>query len=191
MPGRLTPGKAGFLINMNTKQTTTAIPVDVLENPSKPDHVNGVRRHRGDIMTPEKRSALMSRIRGRDTKPERTVAMMLARGGFFHETQARDLPGRPDFVMRDVRLVVMVDGDFWHGWRFASWRNKLSPDWEKKISANRARDARNLRSLRGQGWKVIKIWEHQVENDPDGCEIRIKRIWFVQAIKLKILDLVD
>ena len=159
----------------------------MLDYPPEPNSSVVPRRHRGDIMTSEKRSALMSRIRGKDTKPEQAVAMMLARRGFFHETQARDLPGRPDFVMREVRLVLMVDGDFWHGWRFATWRDKLSPTWEEKIAANRTRDARNIRSLRKQGWKVVKLWEHQIKNDPDGCEARIKRIWFDQALTLKVI----
>lgn len=123
----------------------------------------------------------MSRIRGRDTGPERAVAMMLAKGGFFHETQARDLPGRPDFVMRDVRLVILVDGDFWHGWRFNLWRDKLSPKWEEKIAANRKRDARNIRLLRQGGWMVVKLWEHQVTHDPEVCARRIKAAWFRQA----------
>ena len=134
-------------------------------------------------MSVDKRSALMSRIKGRDTKPERTVGLMLAKAGFFHETQVRCLPGRPDFVMRDVKLVVTVDGDFWHGWRFAIWRDKLSPRWKEKIAANRARDARNLRLLRGLGWKVVKLWEHQVEDVPEECEIRIRKAWYEQARK--------
>lgn len=186
MLDRLTHGRTEARVNMTKKQSATVISVTSCDYPSEPDQVSGPRRHRGDIMTVEKRSALMSRIRGRDTKPEQAVAMMLARGGFFHETQARDLPGRPDFVMRDVRLAVMVDGDFWHGWRFATWRDKLSPAWEGKIAANRARDARNLRLLRRQGWKIIKLWEHQIQDDSAGCETRIKKIWFEQAVKLGV-----
>ena len=138
------------------------------------------RRHRGDIISAEKRSVVMARIRGKDTGPERTVGLMLARGGFFHETQARDLPGRPDFVMRDVRLVVLVDGDFWHGWQFSLWRDKLSPKWEEKIAQNRKRDARNIRLLRRDNWKVVKLWEHQIAADPEGCAFRIKKAWFGQ-----------
>ena len=140
----------------------------------------GLRRHRGDIISPEKRSALMSRIRGRDTGPEREVGLMLAKGGFFHETQARDLPGRPDFVMREVRLVVLVDGDFWLGWRFAMFFDYLSERCDDKISMIRQRDARNIRLLRRGGWKVVKLWEHEVEADPEGCASRIKKAWFGQ-----------
>lgn len=124
-------------------------------------------------MTPEKRSALMSRIKGKDTGPERAISALLAAKGLLFETHCRDLPGRPDFVFRSERLAVFVDGDFWHGWRFPLWRGKLSEKWQEKIAANRARDQRNFRKLRGQGWRVVRIWEHQVENDPDLCVVRI------------------
>ena len=79
-----------------------------------------------DIMSREKRSALMSRIRGKDTGIERTVAHALAVRGLHPERHSKDLPGRPDFVFREQRLAVFVDGDFWHGWRFPSWEHKLT-----------------------------------------------------------------
>ena len=127
------------------------------------------RRHRGDIMSAEKRSALMSRIKGRDTGLELAVRDLLSAAGVAFETHAADLPGRPDFVFRDARVVVLVDGDFWHGWRFPVWRDKLSPAWEAKIETNRRRDARNMRRLRSRGWRVIRLWEHQVARDPQVC----------------------
>lgn len=131
------------------------------------------RLHRGDIMSPEKRSALMARIKGRDTGLERRMEMMLKRSRMRFETHARDLPGRPDFVFRRARVAVFVDGDFWHGWRFPVWRLKLSEMWEKKIETNRKRDARNHAKLRRSGWKVVRVWEHQMERDPGACLQRI------------------
>ena len=130
-------------------------------------HMTGIpsskpKRHEGDIMSAEKRSALMSRIKGKDTGPERLVAEALADLGLEWEGQVRDLSGRPDFVFRDARVAVFVDGDFWHGWRFPRWRHKLSKKWEEKIDANRKRDARTHRKLRRTGWVVIRIWEHQI-----------------------------
>jgi len=113
-------------------------------------------------MSPEKRSALMSCIKGKNTLPERLVAGALEEGGFEWESHARDLPGRPDFVFRGAMIAVFVDGDFWHGWHFCTWRDKLSVEWEAKIGANRARDQRNFRKLRRQGWIVIRLWEHQI-----------------------------
>ena len=137
------------------------------------------RQHRGDFMSPETRSAVMSRIRGRDTGPERTVQAMLEALGLEFETHVRLLPGRPDFVLRKHSLCIFVDGDFWHGWRFDDWRMKLSEKWEAKIAANRRRDDRNRRLLRKAGWQVLRIWEHQVRRAPRGCRrsilMRVKR----------------
>ena len=125
-------------------------------------------------MSPEKRSAVMARIKGRDTKPELAVAAMLDRMSVDYEVHARDLPGRPDFVIRELRVVVLVDGDFWHGWRFAQWRLKLSEKWETKIAGNIRRDTRNRRLLRLAGWTVVRLWEHQVVASPTRCRARIK-----------------
>ena len=107
----------------------------------------------------------MSRIKGKDTGPERELAKALAGHRLTWEAHARDLPGRPDFVFREAMVAVFVEGDFWHGWHFEKWRDKLSEAWEDKISSNRARDARNHRKLRRQGWKVIRAWEHQLKSD--------------------------
>jgi DNA mismatch endonuclease, patch repair protein len=119
-----------------------------------------------DVMSREKRSAFMSRIRGKDTGPERMLAALFRSHRFKFEQHVRELPGRPDFVFRTRRLVVLVDGDFWHGWRFPLWAHKLSPFWCTKIASNRARDARNMRKLRRAGWKVVRVWEHQLETNP-------------------------
>ncbi|MBO4224737.1 very short patch repair endonuclease [Bradyrhizobium neotropicale] len=124
-------------------------------------------------MSPETRSRVMSRIRGRDTNPELVISALLRGQGLDFEVHARDLPGRPDFVFRDERVAVFCDGDFWHGWRFSRWRLKLSEKWEQKIERNRWRDARNHRLLRKAGWKVVRLWEHQIEASPEGCLDRI------------------
>lgn len=131
------------------------------------------RAHRGDIMDPATRSRVMSRIRGRDTGPERLVAELLAGAGLVADAQARDLAGRPDFVLRKHRIALFVDGAFWHGWRFPSWRHKLSEHWEAKIEANRRRDRRNHAALRRQGWTVVRLWDFQLERDPQNCLSRI------------------
>jgi len=115
----------------------------------------------------------MSRIRGKGTKPELIVAELLAQANLSWEEHAKDLRGRPDFVLRAARIIIFVDGDFWHGWRFPAWRLKLSEKWERKIEANRLRDARNFKALRRAGWKVIRLWEHQIKKSPADCLARI------------------
>lgn len=110
-----------------------------------------LRRHRGDIMSPATRSALMSRIRGKNTGPEKAVAAALPELGMEWECHVRELPGRPDVVFAATKVAVFVDGAFWHGWRFPIWRDKLSEKWKAKIEANRRRDTRNHRRLRRMG----------------------------------------
>ncbi len=107
----------------------------------------------------------MSRIRGKNTGPERRFAECLLLQGLVFEQHAVDLPGRPDIVFRDEKVAVFVDGDFWHGWRFPLWKEKLTPYWQAKIEATRCRDLRNFRCLRRAGWKVIRVWEHQLEQN--------------------------
>jgi len=133
------------------------------------------RSHRGDIMSKETRSAVMSRIRGRDTGPERAVASWLLEMGLSPECHPRDIPGRPDFAFRTMKLAVFVDGDFWHGWRFPAWRHKLSEKWEAKIEKNRKRDIRNHARLRRMGWRVFRIWEHQLEKSPKSTRAKLER----------------
>lgn len=127
-------------------------------------------------MSPETRSAVMSRIRGKGTQPELLLAAELGKLGLSWEEHARDLPGRPDFVFRDVRLAVFVDGDFWHGYKFHEWRDKLSELWETKIAGNIRRDMRNRAALRKMGWKVQRIWEHRVKSSPIQAAKQVQRV---------------
>jgi DNA mismatch endonuclease (patch repair protein) len=126
-----------------------------------------------DIMSKEKRSALMSRIKGADTSIELAVVNELRKRSVKLKRYERSLPGRPDIVLPDTRMVIFIDGDFWHGWRFSRWSGKLSPLWREKIERNRRRDQRNVRKLRRLGWKVMRVWEHQIERNLDRCILRI------------------
>lgn len=94
--------------------------------------------------------------------------------GWSFEMHPADLDGRPDILFRHAGVAVFIDGDFWHGWRFPVWRDKLSPAWEAKIEANRRRDVRNFRRLRRRGWTVIRIWEHQIDRDLAACVARVE-----------------
>jgi DNA mismatch endonuclease (patch repair protein) len=124
-------------------------------------------------MSPSTRSAVMARIRGKNTGPELVLGKALSRHGLRWQKHRADLPGRPDFVFKPFRLAVFVDGDFWHGWRFSLWRDKLTAKWDRKISENRKRDLKVRRALRRAGWRVIRIWEHQIERNIDACVQRV------------------
>ena len=131
------------------------------------------RQHHGDIMSPEMRSSVMARIRGSNTGPERRVAVIFQILQVEPETDVRELPGRPDFVIRSHRIAVCVDGDFWHGWRFPTWRRKLSEKWEAKFEATRCRDRRNHAALRWAGWTVVRLWEHEIEASIDKGTLKL------------------
>lgn len=126
-----------------------------------------------DNLTPKQRSYCMSRIKGKDTGPEMKVRSALHKKGLRFRKHVKDLPGKPDIVFRKAKVAVFIDGDFWHGYRFPAWEDKVSDFWRKKITGNRKRDARNHRKLRSKGWKVIRIWQHEVERDFETCLDRI------------------
>lgn len=128
-----------------------------------------------DNLTSEQRSYTMSRIRSRNTKPELVVRKLAHSRGLRFRIHERRLPGCPDLVFAAAKVVVFIDGDFWHGWRFPRWKGKLSQYWESKITGNRKRDRSNYRRLRHCGWIVIRVWEHEVERDPEKCVDRIQR----------------
>lgn len=128
-----------------------------------------------DNLTREQRSFMMSRVRSKDTKPELQVRRLVHARGLRFRKHCASLPGCPDLTFIRSRVVVFVDGDYWHGWRFPRWSATLPPYWREKIDGNRRRDRRNFRRLRRRGWVVIRIWEHQVKRDPEGCVSRIAR----------------
>lgn len=122
-----------------------------------------------DNLTPEQRSYMMSRVRSTDTTPELLVRKLAHARGLRFRKHCPWLPGRPDLVFVRSRVVVFVDGDYWHGWRFPAWKDKLARYWNQKIENNRRRDQRNFLRLRRDGWLVIRLWEHEVERDAKRC----------------------
>src|SRR5258708_34224812 len=135
----------------------------------------GTGRHTtlADNLTPEQRRLCMSRVRTRGTALERAVITELRARAIRFSVQAKDLPGRPDIVFRQARLAVFVDGDFWHGYRFPAWAHKLSAFWQGKIASNRLRDRRNFASLRRNGWRVLRLWKHDILANPARAVDRI------------------
>ena len=127
-----------------------------------------------DRLTPEQRSRLMARVRGKDTGIELAVRRAVHARGLRFRKHARGLPGTPDLVFAGPKVAVFVDGDFWHGWRFPAWRHKLTPHWAAKIEGNRRRDRRNFVRLRRRGWLVLRVWGHDVLADAERVADRIE-----------------
>lgn len=114
-----------------------------------------------DSLTPQQRSAQMSRIRGTNTKLEVLVRSALHARGFRYRLGGAGLPGKPDIVLRKYGTVVFVHGCFWHGHNCPLYRlPKTRPEfWAAKIESNKARDARVESQLRESGWRVELVWE--------------------------------
>ena len=119
-----------------------------------------------DHLNIEARSALMSRIGGRNTNPELVVRSLVHALGYRYRLHVRSLPGTPDLVFSSRRKIIFVNGCFWHGHEGCT-RSKLPKTnvsfWAKKIVANCERDRKNCTKLKELGWKILVIWE---------CEIR-------------------
>lgn len=115
-------------------------------------------------ITPQQRSALMSRIRAKDTKPEMAVRSILHRLGYRFRLHAKNLSGRPDIVLPRHKKIVLVQGCFWHGHscRLASKPKSNRDYWREKIKGNRARDRRTTTALLEDGWQVLEVWECEV-----------------------------
>lgn len=117
-----------------------------------------------DTRTKEQRSALMSRIGGKNTAPEIKVRKLLHSLGYRFSLHRKNLPGTPDIVLRRYARIIMVNGCFWHGHSCRRGRLPSSREefWAKKIAMNKLRDARNLRQLRALGWKALTVWECEI-----------------------------
>lgn len=128
-----------------------------------------------DRLSPKRRSALMSRVRSKDTSPERRIRSLVHTMGFRYRLHRSDLPGSPDLVFPARRKVIFVHGCFWHGHRkcrFAKPPKSRRRYWLPKLEGNRERDQRNRRRLAHQGWKTLVIWQCQLA-DPLAVAARI------------------
>jgi DNA mismatch endonuclease, patch repair protein len=107
----------------------------------------------------------MSRVKSRDTMPERIVRSMLHAMGYRYRLQRKDLPGKPDIVFGPRKKAVFIHGCFWHGHRCPKGRPPKSNEkfWRAKIETNRARDRRSIRKLKALGWEVLTIWQCELK----------------------------
>ena len=130
-----------------------------------------------DVHTKEVRSYNMSRIRGKNTKPEMLVRKYLFAHGFRYRLHSKNLPGKPDIVLPKYKTVIFVHGCFWHRHQDCKYFvvPKIRTDWWlNKINGNKANDAKKEQALEQAGWKVLTVWECQLK--PGKLEMTLNMI---------------
>ena len=121
-----------------------------------------------DVHDRATRSYNMSRIKGKNTKPEDIVAKYLFAHGFRYRRNVKTLPGTPDIVLKKYKTVIFVNGCFWHahaGCRYFVLPEENREFWNEKLLRNRERDAEKQKQLQELGWNVIVIWECELKNN--------------------------
>lgn len=132
-----------------------------------------------DIWSKEKRSDVMSKILSNNTGPERRVRKILTALGYRYRLNVKALPGKPDIVLRKYNSVIFVHGCFWH--LHSKCRDGTIPKtrteyWKNKLLKNKERDARNIKELKKLGWKVLRLWECEIEKNPNKVIEKIKKL---------------
>ncbi|MCX6317577.1 MAG: DNA mismatch endonuclease Vsr [Bacteroidetes bacterium] len=115
-----------------------------------------------DVHSKKVRSYNMSRIRSTDTKPEMVVRKFLHAQGFRYRLHVKNMPGKPDIVLPKYKTVIFIHGCFWHGHTNCNYfkiPKTRTEWWLNKINTNKANDAKAIKALRKNGWKVITVWE--------------------------------
>ena len=130
-----------------------------------------------DGITKEQRSRIMSRIRSVNTSLEINFKKLLSKNKIKGFRKHPKMLGNPDFVSAKKRITIFIDGDFWHGY---NWKKlgKIPPKkyWQAKIEKNIQRDKKYTRQLKKDGWKVLRIWEHDLKKNPEKCSLRLKKL---------------
>ena len=115
-----------------------------------------------DTFTLEERSEIMSRIRSKDTAPETAIRKYLHRKGIRYRLHVKELPGKPDIVLKKYNAVILYNGCFWHGHKNCKYAHLPKSNtyyWKEKIGRNASRDKRNIKMLRDAGWRLLLVWE--------------------------------
>ncbi|HKC36899.1 MAG TPA: very short patch repair endonuclease [Chitinophagaceae bacterium] len=126
--------------------------------------------------TSERRSAIMKRIKSTQTIPEKLLRKELKNQEYKFSIYSKSLLGNPDIIFKKEKVVVFVDGEFWHGYNWKQKRERIKANrkyWIPKIERNIIRDKKVNKELKKQGWKVIRIWEHQLKKDLEKCVRRV------------------
>jgi len=125
-----------------------------------------------DVHSPETRSYNMSRIRGKDTKPEVMLRSLLHGRGYRFRLHDNRLPGKPDIVLPKYNTAIFVNGCFWHrheDCRYCTTPRTRQEFWEKKFSETVLRDRKKIQQLEESGWKAVTIWECELKNAPQSA----------------------
>lgn len=137
-----------------------------------------------DIFSRKKRSEVMGKVKGKDTRPETKVRSLLHRAGLRFRKNAKSLPGTPDIVLPKYSAIIFVNGCFWH--RHDCKQGNSMPEnnkefWKTKFLENIERDKIKVRTLEKMGWRVFTLWECELKKEP---EENIKRL--INRIKTQI-----
>jgi len=133
-----------------------------------------------DVFSREKRSQIMSRVSGKNTKPEIVVRSLLHKLGYRFRLHRKNLPGRPDITLPKHKKVIFVHGCFWHGHAVCSRSKRPSTNeefWHEKLNKNIERDKKTVDALKKLGWDVLTVWTCEVK---DTNELKIKLLSFLE-----------
>jgi DNA mismatch endonuclease, patch repair protein len=134
-----------------------------------------------DVFSREKRSQIMSRVSGKNTKPELIVRSSLHNMGYRFRLHRSDLPGKPDITLPKFKKVIFVHGCFWHGHRGCRRSKRPSTNkkfWQEKLDKNMERDKLNIKNLKEFGWDVLVVWTCEVNDDR---ELKRKLLSFLEG----------
>lgn len=126
--------------------------------------------------TTKKRSKIMSKIKGKDTKPEIQFRKKLWEKGIRYRVNNKNLTGNPDVIIKKYKIVIFIDGIFWHGYKWEDRKPKIKSNreyWIPKIERNIQRDKENNKKLLDEGWQVVRFWEHEIKKDIETCIDRV------------------
>jgi DNA mismatch endonuclease Vsr len=130
-----------------------------------------------DTISPQKRSEVMRRVRGKNTSIEIQFRKALWAAGLRgYRVNLRKLPGNPDVVFGPAKVAIFIDGCYWHGCpKHCRMPSSNREYWETKIGRNIQRDKTNRAALRKAGWRVLRFWEHEIKKSPERAALRTAR----------------
>jgi DNA mismatch endonuclease (patch repair protein) len=144
-----------------------------------------------DVVDPDTRSRMMSGIRGKNTKPELVLRKELHKSGYRFRLHDKNLPGKPDIVLRKYNAVIFINGCFWHRHEchLFKWPKTRPEFWREKINKNHENDKQALKNLATQGWRVCVVWECALKGKSKDLPSVINKITKWLPGKTKFLEI--